>query len=273
MIYAVKMEAGIANCFKKYFLVEEYSGSKVLVQNYNLIDMMKKQPTLVCNLRLINNSIELKNWPQSIRIIRGGMENGCEYILISVSGPNMFNLLDTNGVEIWMTLDQLVKRVKRHEIANCNWNEQIQKIEYMDLKFREVDLKFKSNIEDKYSRFLDKQMILGLRMGFRYHIQNRIVILDTYKGDSKTVVVPDFVTIINKWAFKDKIIKSVKLGKSVEIIGEEAFLNCKLKSIDIPAGVRYIGKHAFYNSSSSLITSLKIANKNTVEVDNYDIGE
>ncbi len=71
---------------------------------------------------------------------------------------------------------------------------------------------------------------------------------ETIKGD---VTIPDTlggypVVSILDYAFRESLVKSVKLPDSVTFIGEGAFINCeKLEKINIPLGVKEIKKDTF----------------------------
>lgn len=73
-----------------------------------------------------------------------------------------------------------------------------------------------------------------------------------YNGAATEVVIPDNVTIIGNYAFKDcKGLKSVVIPNSVTSIKEQAFKNCmNLKEIDIPNSVTSIGIEVFDGCTS-----------------------
>ncbi len=72
-----------------------------------------------------------------------------------------------------------------------------------------------------------------------------------YKGQSKNLIIPDFVTSIGEKAFRNcKSLESVTVPDSVKSIGWDAFENCRsLKSITIPNGVTIIGHGVFWGCS------------------------
>ena len=78
-------------------------------------------------------------------------------------------------------------------------------------------------------------------------------VLERYKGNSATIVIPEGVHTIDMLAFSSErkaIIESIRLPESLEIIENWAFDKCnKLERIVIPAKVKEIGRGAFYSCS------------------------
>lgn len=68
-----------------------------------------------------------------------------------------------------------------------------------------------------------------------------------YSGQSETLVIPEGVRSIGKFAFEDTPVKQVILPQSLRSISPAAFLNSQLTSIEIPEGVTNIGGSAFAN--------------------------
>jgi hypothetical protein len=71
--------------------------------------------------------------------------------------------------------------------------------------------------------------------------------LIAYLSKDDSFIVPDFVTVIGKYAFKEcTSLLSVTIPDSVTSIEEDAFLLCtSLKSINIPDSVKSIGLYIF----------------------------
>ena len=81
----------------------------------------------------------------------------------------------------------------------------------------------------------------------------------TYSLES--VVIPEGVTKIGKYAFYYSGIAAVTIPSTVTTIDEGAFKSCgNLTAVTIPDGVETIGKHAFYNG---IFTSLELGNSVT----------
>ena len=72
--------------------------------------------------------------------------------------------------------------------------------------------------------------------------------LSWYRGPGGDVTIPEGVTVIRGYAFKNKKVTSVTIPESVTIIGESAFCWCtNLTSVTIPEGVKEIGDGTFEN--------------------------
>ena len=83
-------------------------------------------------------------------------------------------------------------------------------------------------------------------------------VLKKYQGQGGDVVIPEGVTSIGVWAFKDcSSLTSVVIPNGVTSIGDSAFFNCSsLASVVIPEGVTSIGADAFWGCRS--LTSVVI---------------
>ena len=80
-------------------------------------------------------------------------------------------------------------------------------------------------------------------------------------GDISSVVLPEGLTHIGQYAFKNFLVTSFTIPATVTSIGDYAFFSCNaLTSIDIPNGVKTIGNYAFdtceYLSSISIPSSV-----------------
>ncbi len=79
-------------------------------------------------------------------------------------------------------------------------------------------------------------------------------VLLAYKGNDKSVTVPDNIKHIGPAAFSGKSMESVTIPGTVADIGEEAFADCtELKELMMGEGVRAISDRAFKNSNLSVV--------------------
>ena len=75
--------------------------------------------------------------------------------------------------------------------------------------------------------------------------------LRTYRGNARTVTVPEGVTSIEYSAFTGSGVESVILPSTLETIGYSAFKACTgLESVVIPEGVKSIRDEAFRGCTS-----------------------
>lgn len=74
-------------------------------------------------------------------------------------------------------------------------------------------------------------------------------VLEVYLGDDTNVVIPDTVTKISEYAFRDAVaaITELTIPSSVKEIGTGAFSGLKIKELVIPSSVYDIGNYAFHN--------------------------
>ena len=76
-------------------------------------------------------------------------------------------------------------------------------------------------------------------------------VLERYEGPAGAVVIPDGVTSIGGYAFRNRGVTSVVIPSSVTSIANNAFAQCDtLVSVTIPEGVASIGSSAFSGCSS-----------------------
>ncbi len=82
--------------------------------------------------------------------------------------------------------------------------------------------------------------------------------LVSYVGNEKSLALPEGITEINQYAFRDFVeLESVTIPDSVTTIGDAAFYYCSgLTSLLVPGGVTSIGEGAFYRCSG--LTSITI---------------
>ena len=76
-----------------------------------------------------------------------------------------------------------------------------------------------------------------------------------------SVVIPDTVTTIKKWAFRENAITSVTFGTGLETTLESAFHTNLLTSVELPDSLLNIGPHLFFNNPD-LISVKMPANAN-----------
>ena len=99
--------------------------------------------------------------------------------------------------------------------------------------------------------------------GFIIYTDNSEKILVGYTGSETNLVLPNYITKINRYAFSAcSGLTSVEIPNSITSIGDRAFYDCSsLTSVVIPNSVTLIGERAFGGCSS--LTSVVIGNSVT----------
>ena len=88
-----------------------------------------------------------------------------------------------------------------------------------------------------------------IRNGCLCNMQEKSLV--RYVGSEDSVIIPDFITEIELWAFRKTDIVKVKIPSATKIIWMEAFFNCKhLQSIVFSEGLEEIKPRAFYGCSA-----------------------
>ena len=86
----------------------------------------------------------------------------------------------------------------------------------------------------------------------QYIIDNNVLI--SYAGKRSNIIIPDYIKIIDKKAFKGNLdIRSLDLNKVIEV-GEDAFSGCKnLKHVILSDSLSLIEQCAFSNINSNAL--------------------
>lgn len=90
-------------------------------------------------------------------------------------------------------------------------------------------------------------------------VLNDSVQIVKYKGNGKTVVIPDFVDSIGCSAFRDSSVETVILHDNVRAVCEQAFAYSSLKEINLPDRLSYIGGRCFI--STKKLTDITLPEK------------
>lgn len=122
-----------------------------------------------------------------------------------------------------------------------------------DINERAIDI-FKIN------SFNDKAAILGIStLSYDFDYNNNLVITGI-QYETDRLEIPNFITKINSWAFKDSNIKHAKIGNRVKIIDSRLFECChQLEDVELGDSVEIIEKRAFFRCNK--LTSVKFSNK------------
>lgn len=147
---------------------------------------------------------------------------------------------------------KLMEHIESEQIANCSFkNGEHKSIDTYSIK---VVKKFEQNIKQRYEEFIAKSLMLGLDMQFGYTVENREVKITRYTGASKRVILPNFITTVNKRAFVGGFIEELKLNEGLKYIGNSAFEFNAINQVVIPKTVEFVGYQAF-RGNTKLISS------------------
>lgn len=122
-----------------------------------------------------------------------------------------------------------------------------------DINERAIDI-FKIN------SFNDKAAILGIStLSYDFDYNNNLVITGI-QYETDRLEIPNFITKINSWAFKNSNIKHAKIGNRVKLIDSRLFECChQLEDVELGDSVEIIEKRAFFRCNN--LTSVKFGNK------------
>ncbi|GEM_PF-5354613 len=142
------------------------------------------------------------------------------------------------------------KAVEYYEKAAENGNIKALKIVnemYKENAKKEAEETLKKLIAEKVKEIIDSK-IKEMAKGF-YIVDGELL---KYNGTDSYVTIPDSVTIIGNWAFRDcTSLEKVTIPDSVTSIGDCAFKNrTSLKKVTIPNSVTSIGGDAFKGCTS-----------------------
>ncbi|MDD2203561.1 MAG: leucine-rich repeat protein [Bacilli bacterium] len=145
-------------------------------------------------------------------------------------------------------------------VNGVNWNTSITSIgDYNDGPFYGSDvgpITFGENV----SRITSFLFAYSKPTSTSYEIPNHITTIgnDSFRNTGLTeVIIPDSVTLIEGYVFKENKLSNLTIPNTVTSIGKEAFYGNLLVTIDIPNSTTYIGTNAFKMTS---LTSATIDN-------------
>ena len=187
---------------------------------------LSSQGISIENLKLIRDKPVIKQWFNKIHSSSGIKNNGSDYILLSKMNEDKFKIVDYTGKVMCTAEDKLRKTIGRNLIANCKIR--LGKIVSVNTYDILEDIHFNEYIDEKYKIYSAKMSLLGQNVSFYYTIENEQVRLVKYTGTSKTIILPNFITIIMNRAFMDCPIDSITLNRGIRSIGCNAFDNCNL---------------------------------------------
>ena len=264
MIYVIALVKDLNNEIVNYRVFEDLSQSFMTLDKESLTCILLNTKIQVVNATIQNKDIIVKSWAHGICIKRSLFSKDPEY-----SGPQYVVLEkynDThkvinchNGNMHYWSKEDLATKAKLGQVANCKVMGEEGALEIEDTHTPHKDENFEKQIESKYTNFKAKAAMIGnAHMTFDIEIDNKEVIINKYTGSNRNIIIPSFVTVIRKDAFKYAGIHTVDLNEGLKIIGAGAFVSAdtgeSIERVKIPSTVQLIGSLAF-NGNDKLFES------------------
>ena len=206
-------------------------------------------------------------------------EIGSNYVLTRKFNKDTFRLIQYDNKNVFckeiVIADRkhLDKLVSLNKVANCRVKE--GKLECIGSDTAVKDIEFQDHIEEQYQRYITMSAMLGLKMSFEYYIEGTEVKLKRYTGESKRIIIPNFITEITGTSLYGKEIEALTLNHGLRAIGNNAFSGNKIAEVIIPDTVKFIGTNAFIDNrgltkdNGAYTNKIKVLNPSTVTLDNY----
>ena len=244
-----------------YSLFETHTESRIALDEDSLKFFIAEYGAEIKNAILDRGEIYIKDWLSSQYITKGKLVNTKNSILLTKINEDLFEILISPGIVKYANAKQLKHYIKSNKLKNCTNLRGINgKTEYKSVGTytTTTDKKFNDQIDKKYQTFILKTLVIGCNMSFKYIIRDHEVKLIRYTGNSKRVIIPDFITTICSNAFipsssmhtdsddsiDDKVYE-LTLSEGLKFIGNRAFQDNNIKKVIIPSSVKHLYKSTF----------------------------
>ena len=276
MIYIISILKSDSTEIINYKGFDSLSESIILLSPDLMKSIIENTNITVVSTEIKNNDIVLNNWVKKIHteskeFIDGKITKrhyGTKYLAVATE-ESSYKLVDFAGNIIYKQKEEMKDLVKQGDVANCKIINSTtgEKLETIDTYRIQQDAEFETLIQNKYNRFTAKTKMLGLGdLTFTYGIENHEVKLTKYTGTAKNVIIPTFITVIMKNAFRSEELATLQLSEGIKVIGSRAFYNGNLEHIEIPASVELVSQEAFgYNNKL-------FSNNGELNTDRFKLG-
>ena len=226
------------------------------------------------NASLEQGETKIKNWGNQIHYEGSRDAEGSQYMALCMIHENKFKLVSYAENIIYVALKGLQDYIRDHKIQNSMIIN--GKPEIINTYTINHDDQFEKSIAKKYEKYVALGALLGCKTAFSYTIEGTDVSIIRGKGNTKNVIIPNFVTSIMAGAFYDCGIESLSIGPGIKYIGSNAFENCDIAEVTIPATMKFIGPAAFKNNKKLVDKdgyykdTIKMLSKNTVVIQSYN---
>lgn len=219
-----------------------YRRQETMLEVKNIYDSLRNRGLSVfCDIYTLNNGNFDENLIKCI--------NTCTNYILVINNRSL-DRCSNEGDWLYREIDQALKKKKNIVIVFVgdvdfhNLPDSISELQYKNgIKFD--IMYYDAFIEELITRFIVRPDDWERSSSSDFIIENGELI--SYKGTSKTVVIPESVEKIGAFAFKDNtIIREVKFNENLKEIGESAFERClSLIHIELPKNVIKLEKRAF----------------------------
>ena len=243
----------------QYNLFETHTESIIVCEVKHISKLVKRHGMILKNATIDNGELKLNEWPHPMVQSTIGFWEHYNNMLLAKTNNSRFKVLNTNATIKYLDEEDLKSRIIDGRISNCKDFEDSNGITFKSTDTYETinkDENFEKYIAKKYKDYIAKTKLLGINSDFDYTIEGKEVKLQKYKGSSKKIIIPNFITTITGEAFYSLEIAEVNLNEGLQHIGSSAFACNNIKYIEIPKTVQFIGRDAFNGNAALLKTKI-----------------
>ena len=266
MLYVISVLRNKRDEIVMYKVFDTLSHSLMELDKNILINIISNTEIQVVNASIQNNEVILHDWINGISSEKYDYndyyklkQSGSKFVILSrekdIYIGAEYRTVDYTGKLTYRRINDLTNILESSLVANCRSKDVNGKLKLSleDAYIIKNDRKFKKLIDSKYDIFIAKTLMLGHKdMTFNYEIENDEVRITKYTGTDTEVILPSFITTIEKESFAFKDIKKLDLNEGLKVIGNEAFIavgeDNLLDQVEIPSTVELIGVGAFHGN-------------------------
>ena len=276
MIYVVSISSyGDIN---RYTFLESTTESFFEGNEEVVIDLVSKQMLDKRHMSLVTGETD-KIWFHDTQRLHTESNIESTYLLLCEISNNAFKLVRYNYNDIFCrevvirNRKELVRLTRLNKVVNCRIRD--GKMESVGADTLTKDTEFAEYIDKQYKRYTAMTAILGCEMSFDYTIEGKEVKLQRYTGQSKRIIIPNFITAIMGSACFGQEIEALTINNGLKAIGNYALGKNKIPEVSIPDSVGFIGINAFIdnrgltNYPGSYTEKIRLMSDNTAALDNY----
>ena len=230
-----------------YLLFETHTESIIRADVRCISKLIYKHGMKLKNAKIVEDAIILNEWPHAMQYRVTGFGNYFKNILLANIETNRLKITSSTATVKYINDEELKSLILKGDISNCSYSRDTDGLTFESTDTYKItrDTDYEKSIAEKYKEYTAKVKSLGLDISFKYIIEGKEVKILRYKGTSKRIILPNFITTIKEGAFNSSHIEEVSLNNGLKYIGSNAFRYNNIRSIEIPETVRFIGTGAF----------------------------